>query len=257
MELGVYVLLSFSKASDPTQDGCIIFLSISSPCAQWLSFVLSPPFIHTGFLPQVCDLHTLPSPTPWTPSFIVQALPFFLCFFDCFPPHLLLLLGSLAPIVRCPNRLCFPEMSQLAAPPEARPPYQHSLLHPSPLYLPTYQGKERVCKEIRIGKAGRGGAQGGVRLMATTAGGRKGFNGRLAVSCTLQLDHGFLPKPPPPKTRPRLQKFAQLMVWITSLDRMRTEQSRKALMCFPANTPSCGAFQVMFSLARYLRSTIR
>ena len=46
----------------------------------------------------------------------------------------------------------------------------------------TYQGKERVSREVRIGQAGRGRAQRGKRPMGTPAYGGKWFKGRVAVS---------------------------------------------------------------------------
>ena len=45
----------------------------------------------------------------------------------------------------------------------------------------TYQGKGRVSREVRIGPAGRGRAQGGARPMGTAGYGGIGFKGRAAV----------------------------------------------------------------------------
>ena len=51
-----------------------------------------------------------------------------------------------------------------------------------PNTAPHHQGKGRVSREVRIGQAGRGRAQGGDRPMGAAAYGGKGFKGRAAVS---------------------------------------------------------------------------
>ena len=54
--------------------------------------------------------------------------------------------------------------------------------YPPPPVGTTYQWKERVSMEVRVGQAGRGMAQVGERPMGTTAYGGKGFKGRVAGS---------------------------------------------------------------------------
>ena len=71
----------------------------------------------------------------------------------------------------------------------------------------TSEGKGGVSREVRIGRGGRGRAQGCGRLMGTAAYGGKGFRGRAAVSgdrpigaasCRQQHNQASCQPPPPP-----------------------------------------------------------